>query len=81
MLYLKKCVNEVFPQYCFAPYYMSGGTDCRHYTAITDNCIRFAPIVMDSQQLAAMHAPNENIGTAAVAAGVKFYKYFIKNHN
>jgi carboxypeptidase PM20D1 len=81
MLYLKKCVNEVFPQYCFAPYYMSGGTDCRHYTAITDNCIRFTPIVMDSQQLAAMHAPNENIGTAAVAAGVKFYKYFIKNHN
>ena len=81
MQYLKKCVNEVFPEYAFAPYYMSGGTDCRHYEAVSDNCIRFTPIVMDSQQIAAMHAPNENIGTAAVAAGVKFYKYFVKNHN
>lgn len=81
MQYLRKCVNEVFPQYCFTPYYMCGGTDCRHYEVLTDNCLRFTPILMDNSQMAAMHAANENIGTAAVAAGVKFYKYFVRNHN
>ncbi len=80
MKYLEKCVHEVFPSYCFAPYYMNGGTDCRHYQSVTDNCVRFTPILMDNSQLAAMHSVNENIGTAAVASGVKFYKYFIKNH-
>ena len=31
------------------------------------------------EQLAAMHAANESIGASALAEGVKFYKYYIKN--
>ncbi|MCR5151146.1 MAG: M20/M25/M40 family metallo-hydrolase [Clostridiales bacterium] len=79
--YLEKCVNDVYPQVCFTPLYCTGGTDCRKYTPVSDNCIRFCPIRMDADQLAAMHAANENISTDAVAQGVKFYKYFIKNHD
>ena len=80
MAYLKQCVGDVFPGYCFTPYYMCGGTDCRHYAEISDNCLRFTPIYISPEQMAAMHAANESIGSAALAAGVKFYKYFIKNH-
>ncbi len=79
-LYLKKCVEECCPQVCFTPYYMTGGTDCRKYYEVCDNCLRFCPIRMNDQQMSAMHAANENIDTDAVAEGVKFYKYFIKNH-
>ncbi len=78
--YLGDCVAEVFPGMCFTPLYCTGGTDCRKYNVVSDNCIRFTPIKMDDQQLAAMHAVNENINTDAVAAGVKFYKYYIRNH-
>ncbi|MCR5522199.1 MAG: M20/M25/M40 family metallo-hydrolase [Clostridia bacterium] len=78
--YLGDCVAEVFPEMCFTPYYCTGGTDCRKYNTVSENCIRFTPIRMDDQQLAAMHAVNENISTDAVAAGVKFYKYYIRNH-
>ncbi len=78
--YVEKCVAECCPQVCFTPYYMTGGTDCRKYYAICDNCLRFCPIRMDNQQMAAMHAANENINSDAVAEGVKFYKYYIKNH-
>lgn len=78
--YMHKCVNKVFPKYCFTPYYMTGGTDCRKYQEVTDNCIRFTPIRMWPDQMAAMHAANESIGTDAVAEGVKYYKYYIKNH-
>ena len=79
--YVGECVQDVFPGYCFTPYYVCGGTDCRNYQVISDNCIRFTPIRMDPQQLAAMHAANENISTDAIADGVKFYKYFIKHHD
>ncbi len=78
--YIGECVKECFPEYCFTPYYMCGGTDCRNFEPVTDNCMRFTPIRMNKQQIAAMHAPNENIGTDALAEGVKFYKYYIKNH-
>ncbi len=81
LAYLGKCVNECLPGCCFAPYVQTGGTDCREMQPVTDNCLRFTPIRMDSQQLAAMHAANENIGVADIAKGVKFYKYWIKNHN
>lgn len=78
--YLSECVSECCPQVCFTPYYMTGGTDCRKYYEVCDNCLRFCPIRMNDQQMAAMHAANENIDSDAVAEGVKFYKYFIKNH-
>lgn len=81
LAFLGKCVKECFPGYCFAPYYVTGGTDCRDFEPVTDNCLRFTPIRMDDQQMAAMHAANENISTDAISAGVKFYKYYIKNHN
>lgn len=78
--YLKKCLNECYPDAGVIPYLMTGGTDCRHYEAIADNCLRFCPIKMSNEQLAAMHAANESIGVDEVAHCVKFYKYYIKNH-
>ena len=78
--YLKKCLNECYPDAGVIPYLMTGGTDCRHYEAVADNCLRFCPIKMSNEQLAAMHAANESIGVKEVANCVKFYKYYIKNH-
>ncbi len=78
--YLKKCLNECYPDAGVIPYLMTGGTDCRHYEDVADNCLRFCPIKMSNAQLAAMHAANESIGVKEVADCVKFYKYYIKNH-
>lgn len=78
--YLTKCLNECYPDAGVIPYLMTGGTDCRHYEEIADNCLRFCPIKMSNEQLAAMHAANESIGVSEVAHCVKFYKHYIKNH-
>lgn len=78
--YLKKCLNECYPEAGVIPYLMTGGTDCRHYEEIADNCLRFCPIKMSNEQLAAMHAANESIGVTETAYCVKFYKHYIKNH-
>ena len=78
--YLKKCLNECYPEAGVIPYLMTGGTDCRHYEEVADNCLRFCPIKMSNEQLAAMHAANESIGVSETAHCVKFYKHYIKNH-
>ncbi len=78
--FLAGCVRECFPDVVVAPYYVSGGTDCRNYDAVSSNCLRFSPVYMNPQQLGAMHAANENIDTDALARSVKFYKYYLKNH-
>lgn len=79
--YIEKCVRECYPGVAVTPFYMTGGTDCRHYESVSDNCLRFCPVRLNPQQLSAMHAANENINTDALAESVKFYKYYIKNHN
>ncbi len=78
--YVRECLNDCYPDAAVAPFYMCGGTDCRHYEAVSDNCLRFCPVTLDAQQLAAMHAANENVGVQALAKSVKFYKYYLKNH-
>ncbi len=78
--FLKKCLNECYPDAGVIPYLMTGGTDCRHYEEVADNCLRFCPIKMSNAQLAAMHAANESIGVKEVADCVKFYKYYVQNH-
>lgn len=78
--YLSQCLNECYPDAGVIPYLMTGGTDCRHYETIADNCLRFCPIKMSNEQLAAMHAANESIGVDEVAHCVKFYKYYIRNY-
>ncbi len=77
--YLKKCIEEAFPDVVPIPYLMTGGTDCRQFELVSDNCLRFTPTRLTPEQLAAMHAANESIGVSALAEGVKFYKYYIVN--
>lgn len=77
--YLTKCIGEAIPDVVAIPYLMTGGTDCRQFELVSDNCLRFTPTRLTPEQLAAMHAANESIGVTALAEGVKFYKYYIQN--
>ncbi len=76
--YLVKCIEEAIPDVVPIPYLMTGGTDCRQFEIVCDNCLRFTPTRLTPEQLAAMHAANESIGVSALAEGVKFYKYYIQ---
>ena len=57
---------------------MTGGTDAKYYTEVSDNCIRFAPLYIDAQQYASIHGLNENIHRGALPGGVDFYKEIIR---
>ena len=79
--YVCDCIRKQFPDVGIAPYLIMGGTDCRHFHALTETALRFAPVRMTNAQNASCHAVDENVTVAALAEGVRFYKMFLKNYN
>ena len=78
--YVCECIKKQFPDVGIAPYIIMGGTDCRHFHALTENALRFAPVRMTNAQNASCHAVDENVTLTALAEGVRFYKMFLKNY-
>ena len=78
--YTMDCIAKVFPQYPAAPFILPAGSDARTLTDVCPCVLRFAPIRLSAQQLASVHAENENIDIDAIAAAVVFYKTFIQNY-
>ena len=78
--YVERCIREHFPDVGVAPYVIMGGTDCRHFHALTETALRFAPVRATQAQNAACHAVDENVTVASLAEGVRFYKKFLKNY-
>lgn len=74
---VSRIVGEMFPGVYSCPYVAVGGTDSRFYGEVCDNCVRFAPIVLDDQQFHAMHGVNENIGIDVPVRAVDFYRRVI----
>ena len=78
--YVCDCIRKQFPDVGIAPYIIMGGTDCRHFHALTENALRFAPVRMSNEQNASCHAVDENVTLSALAEGVRFYKMFLKEY-
>ncbi len=76
---IEKVTNEVYPEIGVTPYTMTGGTDCKFYKDVCDNCIRFAPLYISGQQYGSVHGLNENINQGTLPMGVDFYKKVVKN--
>ncbi len=78
--FVESLVARHFPDACCAPYLIMGGTDCRHFHALTENALRFTPARVTQAQNASCHAVDENMGLAAIAEGVQFYKLLLKEY-
>ena len=70
--------EKVFPGIGIMPYVVTGGTDSRFYGEVCDNCVRFSPINMGPEQMAAMHGIDENIEQGTLPGGVDYYKEIIR---
>jgi carboxypeptidase PM20D1 len=78
--YVETCIRQQFPGIGVAPYIIMGGTDCRHFHALSENALRFSAVPMSSAQSASCHGIDENIDVEALAEGVSFYKLFLENY-
>jgi len=75
---VEEVAGEIYPGVTICPYVMTGGTDARFYSAVSENCIRFAPLYIDPQQYSSIHGLNENIFRGVLPQGVDFYKAVIR---
>lgn len=78
--YIKAHVEKSFPYAACAPFILPAGTDARHFSALCDTVIRFAPIDIDNQQYGSVHNTDENISLDAVVRAVAFYRDLIKGY-
>ena len=62
-----------------APSLMIGGTDSRHFSAISDNIYRFSPVRARAEDLPRFHGTNERIATSNLAELVRFYHQLLRN--
>lgn len=76
--HLTGLIGEHFPEAGVAPYMLMGGTDCRHFHALTDSALRFSPMRMTAEQSASCHGVDENVTVQSLAEAVVFYKDLIK---
>jgi len=78
--FIDRTIRAHFPDAGVAPYLIMGGTDCRHFHALSDTALRFCPVRMTNEQNASCHAVDENVTVASLAEGVRFYKRLLKNY-
>lgn len=75
---LTHLVRETYPGALAAPYLVLGGTDARHYGAVTDNALRFTPIQMTKDDLQTVHGVNERLSIEECSRMVGFYIAYIQ---
>ncbi len=72
-LWLTKVIGETFPKAMAVPYTVPGGTDSRHYAAITKDTYRFVPYELDTEDMERIHGRNERLSISAFAKAVQVY--------
>jgi carboxypeptidase PM20D1 len=76
---LERSIRQTAPDAVVAPYLVVGGTDARHYHALSQHVYRFLPIRMTSRDLERMHGTDERISVRDYQAGIRFYRQLLLN--
>lgn len=78
---VENAVNDIFPDVIALPYIMTGASDSRFFTEISNGVVRFVPFLIDDAQLASIHGIDENVDVSCLAPAVDFYKHIITEGN
>jgi len=76
---MQETLAQVYPEAVVAPFVFVGATDSKHYAALTNDIYRFAPMIMDSEDVGRIHGTNERIGVANFARSIDFLCQLIRN--
>ena len=76
-----KTIRQVYEDVVVAPTMMLASSDSRHYSGVSQNIYRFAPIVVTSEDMARIHGVNERVKIDDWLRGVTYYYYLVRNSN
>jgi len=68
-------VRQVYPGAEVAPYLVLGATDAHHYADLSDQVMRFTPLLTTQDDLKRMHGINERVHVGKLARMVQFYMH------
>lgn len=74
-----KTLRQVYPEAVVAPTLTLSASDSRHFSGLTRNIYRFAPIVVTSEDMARVHGVNERNKIEDYLLGISFYYHLIRN--
>jgi carboxypeptidase PM20D1 len=71
-------IYQVYPEAAVAPTIMLSSSDSKHFSAVTGNIYRFAPIIVNSDDMAKIHGLNERTSIEAFKRGISFFYRLIQ---
>jgi len=74
-----RSLHELQPEVLVAPGLLVGGTDSRHYAAISESIFRFTPVHAAKDDLARFHGTNERLSVANYVEMIQFYERLLRN--
>lgn len=76
---IHRTISEIYPTALVAPYLVVGGTDSRHFSAVSNNIYRFSPIKLNKGNIKSFHGLNERMAVSDFETSIRFYHQLIKN--
>jgi carboxypeptidase PM20D1 len=76
---LQKTLAQVYPDAVAAPFVFVGATDTKHYASLTNNIFRFAPMMLETEDIGRIHGVNERISVGNFVRMIDFYRQLIRN--
>lgn len=78
-LTIQRTIEEIYPEAIVAPGLVLGGTDARHYTGLSLQVFRFAPLRVRQDDLPRFHGVDERISVRELERAVQFYIRLLEN--
>lgn len=76
---VSNCIQKIHPDVIVSPMLAIAGTDSGHYADLSENTLRFAPIILTAEDTERIHGSNERISKNNYLQCIDFYKKVIQN--
>ncbi len=76
---IQKSIKQIYTDVLIGPSLVVGGTDSRHFKAISDYVYRFAPFHITPHNYTCFHGIDERVGVSEFEDGIRFYRQMIIN--
>ena len=74
---VERCIRRVFPDAIIAPALYIATSDSRHYQHLSEQVLRFSPLLLTRADLRRIHGIDERIHRSNIEKAVHFYYYLI----